>query len=85
MKPTKNTIKAIDIFCGAGGFTLAARQLNINVIAAIDNDKHACETYKNNFIKYKRNKPVLYDKDVLEIFPNKLLAELKISRENLIY
>ena len=79
MKLKKHTIKAVDIFCGAGGFTLAAKQLKIHVIAAIENDKHACETYKNNFIKNKRNKPILYEKDVLEITPSELLDELKIS------
>ncbi|MCJ7779124.1 MAG: DNA cytosine methyltransferase [Sedimentisphaerales bacterium] len=79
MKSKKNAIKAIDIFCGAGGFTLAAQQLKIDVIAAIEIDKHACKTYKSNFIKCGRNRPVLYENDVLKISPDKLLADLKIS------
>jgi DNA (cytosine-5)-methyltransferase 1 len=79
MKDKNNIIKAIDIFCGAGGFTLAAQQLNIKVIAAIENDKHACETYENNFIKSKRNKPLLYKNDVLKISPAKLLTDLNLS------
>ncbi|MBN1805978.1 MAG: DNA cytosine methyltransferase [Sedimentisphaerales bacterium] len=72
-------IIAIDIFCGAGGFTLAAKQLKIDVIAAIEYDKYACETYRNNFIKYKHQKPLLYESDVLDISPDKLLSDLKIA------
>ncbi len=72
-------ITAIDIFCGAGGFSLAAQQLNIKVIAAIENDKHACETYENNFIKNKTDKSKLYKNDVLEIDPAQLLTDLKLS------
>ena len=74
-----NKTTAIDIFCGAGGFTLAAKQLKIDVIAAIECEKYACETYRNNFIKYKRQKPLLYESDVLDILPEKLLSDLKIS------
>jgi len=70
---------AIDIFCGAGGFTLAAQQSNIAVIAAIEIDKHACETYRKNFITGKRNAPKLYEENVLELSPDKLLSELEIS------
>jgi len=74
-------ITAIDIFCGAGGFTLAATQLKIDVVAAIEYDKHACETYRNNFIKNKKKqKPLLYESDILDVSPEKLLSDLEISR-----
>jgi DNA (cytosine-5)-methyltransferase 1 len=83
MNTTKNKIKAIDIFCGAGGFTLAATQLNINVIAAIDNDKHANETYRTNFVTEKQPAPKLYAKDILEISPQTLLTELNLKSGDL--
>ena len=75
----KNNIIAIDIFCGAGGFTLAAKEHGIKVIAAIDNNKHANQTYRNNFITRKRCKPKLYTNDVFEISPQTLLSDLKIK------
>lgn len=83
MTELRKKITAIDIFCGAGGFTLAAKQIGIDVIAAIDNNKHANETYRKNFITSKHNKPKLYTEDVLEISPNTLLEELQIASGDL--
>ena len=37
-------ITAIDLFCGAGGFSLAAGNLGIHVLAALENDSNACGT-----------------------------------------
>ncbi|HCJ6410813.1 TPA: DNA cytosine methyltransferase, partial [Acinetobacter baumannii] len=34
-------LKAIDLFAGAGGFTLAAHQAGVDVVAAIEWDKAA--------------------------------------------
>lgn len=45
------TIKAIDLFAGAGGFTLSAIEAEVNVLAAIEFDEAAANTYKENFIK----------------------------------
>ena len=72
-------IKAIDMFCGAGGFTLAAKQLGIDVVAAIENNRHACETYRFNFIKNRRIKPKLYEEDILEVDPERLLEDLELA------
>jgi len=46
MKNTK--YKAIDFFCGGGGMTCGLRQAGIDVIAGIDLDKEAKETYEIN-------------------------------------
>jgi DNA (cytosine-5)-methyltransferase 1 len=40
--------KAIDFFCGGGGMTCGLRQAGINVIAGVDFDKDAKETYEVN-------------------------------------
>ncbi|EJG1866066.1 DNA cytosine methyltransferase [Vibrio parahaemolyticus] len=45
------TLKAIDLFAGAGGFTLSAIEAEVNVLAAIEFDEAAANTYKENFIK----------------------------------
>lgn len=82
MSPSRK-FTAIDIFCGAGGFTLAAKQLGIAVLAAIDNDKHAAQTYQRNFITQKQHKPKLYDQDILDISPQTLLSDLKIKAGDL--
>lgn len=40
--------KAIDFFCGGGGMTCGLRQAGINVIAGVDFDQDAKETYEYN-------------------------------------
>jgi len=40
--------KAIDFFCGGGGMTCGLRQAGINVVAGVDFDKDAKETYEFN-------------------------------------
>ena len=39
---------AIDLFCGAGGLTLGLKQAGFSVLAAVDNDPLAIETYRQN-------------------------------------
>ncbi|EKO3797958.1 DNA cytosine methyltransferase [Vibrio harveyi] len=45
------TVKAIDLFAGAGGFTLSAIDAGVDVLAAIEFDNSAANTYKKNFIE----------------------------------
>lgn len=42
---------AIDLFCGAGGFSLGLKMAGFTVTGAIDNDARAVETYKHNLGK----------------------------------
>lgn len=41
-------LSAIDFFCGGGGMTCGLRQAGINVIAGVDFDPAAKETYEYN-------------------------------------
>jgi DNA (cytosine-5)-methyltransferase 1 len=41
-------MKAIDFFCGGGGMTYGLRQAGINVVAGVDFDIDAKETYETN-------------------------------------
>ncbi len=45
---SKNRFRAIDFFCGGGGMTYGLRQAGINVIAGVDFDADAKETYELN-------------------------------------
>lgn len=45
---TNNKYKAIDFFCGGGGMTCGLRQAGIDVIAGVDCDEEAKETYEFN-------------------------------------
>lgn len=43
------TQQVLDLFCGAGGFTLGVQRAGATVIAGVDNDEQALETYNANF------------------------------------
>lgn len=42
-------LKAIDLFCGIGGFRLALDRCNVSTVFSSDIDKYARETYRANF------------------------------------
>ena len=44
----KQEFKAIDFFCGGGGMTCGLRMAGINVVAGVDFDKDAKDTYETN-------------------------------------
>jgi DNA (cytosine-5)-methyltransferase 1 len=39
---------AVDLYCGSGAVTAALKQVRFRVVAAVDNDAVACETYRLN-------------------------------------
>lgn len=83
MKSKSKELIAIDLFAGAGGFSLAATDLNIRILAAVEHDKWAQETYTLNFIKHKRKyRPRLYG-DITELKPEDIMAETDLRRGQL--
>lgn len=60
--------KCVDLFAGAGGFSLAAKSAGAEVVAAVEKDAYACSTYEANIIS-KRGRTVLYEKDIQQISP----------------
>jgi DNA (cytosine-5)-methyltransferase 1 len=74
MKQTKPTssfkpLNCIDLFAGAGGFSLAALNAGLSVKVAVEKNKHACDTYRHNLIKLGSDSH-LYDTDILELSPS---------------
>ncbi|WP_019864331.1 DNA cytosine methyltransferase [Methylovulum miyakonense] len=63
----------IDLFAGAGGFSLAAQNIGFSVAAAIELNRHACDTYEANLINGNSTK--LYNRDILEISPTEILND----------
>lgn len=45
-----NRLSAIDLFAGAGGLSLAAKNSGIDVLAAVEFDNIATETYRKNIV-----------------------------------
>lgn len=73
-------ITAIDLFCGAGGFSLAAMNVGTTVLAALESNKYACQTYVENFIKNKSHAPILFEKDITRYSPEEFMHNARIKR-----
>ena len=76
-------LTAVDLFSGAGGFSLAAKRVGINVLAALEVSPYACKTYKENFCKDPSNAPVLLERDILSITPHEFSDCTKIRQNTL--
>lgn len=70
-------IKVIDLFCGAGGFSTGFTEKNFEVLAGVDIDDDALETFESN------HKADGYNIDLSEINPDKLLDEINVDSEEL--
>jgi len=68
------TFTCIDLFAGAGGFSLAALNSGLDVKLAIELDNHACTTYSKNILKKHPHK--LIHGDINEVDPKQLYDEL---------
>jgi DNA (cytosine-5)-methyltransferase 1 len=64
----KKKLNYIDLFSGAGGFSLGFENANFENIFSLDFEKDYCETYKANFPKHN-----LIEKDILKLSDNEIL------------
>lgn len=69
----------VDLFAGAGGFSLGALNAKIAVVAAVEKDKHACSTYKHNLIDSGRSRATLFANDILDLDPDTLMSQVKLN------
>ncbi|MGW7095768.1 DNA cytosine methyltransferase [Streptomyces sp. NPDC054874] len=69
---------AIDLFAGAGGATRGLRDAGVSVLAAVENDSEAAETYRKNHPRVR-----LFDSDIRDISPVELLRAVGLRRGQL--
>lgn len=67
------TLRCVDLFAGAGGFSLSAKRAGLDVVAAVELDRHACETYRNNIVS--GGVPKLYETDIIKADPQQLVDD----------
>lgn len=60
-------MKAIDLFAGAGGFSLAAYRTGIDVQVAIELDKLASETYHRNLVENYETQTQVFTQDINDV------------------
>ncbi|MDH4870588.1 DNA cytosine methyltransferase [Pseudomonas sp. BN515] len=78
-KPRTKIIKAIDLFAGAGGFSLGAIKAGVKIAGALEINANAAKTYAEN-IRNRNGKPVpLINGDILPLKPAEALKAWKIK------
>lgn len=60
-------LKAIDLFAGAGGFSLAAFEAGLSILAAVEMNQQAAETYRLNLIEKLNQDTHLFNQDVNQV------------------
>ncbi len=58
---------AVDLFCGCGGVTAALKERHFRVVAAVDNNALACESYRRNHRRVR-----LYERDIELVDPSEI-------------
>jgi len=66
-------LNCIDLFAGAGGFSLAARRAGLRVRLAIERDRHAAATYRMNICS-PGEKTILLEVDITKVQPVDIAA-----------
>ena len=69
---------AVDLFSGAGGLTSGLRKARFRVIAALDTNSLATETYRMNFPSVR-----LWQADIRDVDPQQMMAKLGIKAGDL--
>lgn len=72
---SKKPITAVDLFSGAGGFSLGALNAGVDVCGALELNKTAAATYAANIQRKNGKKVPLICKSILEIAPQEAMAE----------
>jgi len=78
-KGNRNWLTAIDLFSGSGAVTAALKSSHYRVLAAIDEDKGACSTYRLNHPGTK-----LFQRDIRKVSITEIRQTLDLSPLDLI-
>jgi DNA (cytosine-5)-methyltransferase 1 len=73
------SVIGFDLFAGAGGFSLAALSVGIDIICAIENQKSAAATYAANLRRLNGSPVRVLERDILSVDPKALLEECDLS------
>jgi DNA (cytosine-5)-methyltransferase 1 len=77
--PLRRSPIGIDLFAGAGGFSLGASRAGVDIVAAVEKNRNACATYRTNLIQSGRIPARLFEEDILQLDPAKVMRELGLA------
>lgn len=66
---------AVDLFAGAGGFSLGAIRAGFELRAAIEKDRHASRTYRRNIQNASKRGIAVFENDIGDVGPAELMSE----------
>jgi DNA (cytosine-5)-methyltransferase 1 len=69
-----DNLNCVDLFAGAGGFSLAARKAGLTVRLAVESDRHAASTYRRNLVGRSKRLRIV-EGDIRSVDPTTLAAE----------
>lgn len=72
-----NNLNIIDLFCGAGGFSIGFEKEDYNILGGVDINEDALKTFENN------HSSDAYNVDLSEIDPDELLDIIDIDKSNI--
>ncbi len=70
----REMLNCVDLFAGAGGFSLAARRAGFAIRLAVESDKHAAATYRRNLVGRSKRLQVV-ECDIRKLDPVKAAKE----------
>jgi DNA (cytosine-5)-methyltransferase 1 len=74
-------ITAVDLFSGAGGFSLGARNAGVEIAGALELNRTAADTYTNNIKRKDGSEIPLICRSIMEVSPREAMLEWGISEK----
>jgi DNA (cytosine-5)-methyltransferase 1 len=78
-KPEK-PLRVLDVFCGAGGFSMGFVAMGHRAVAGVEIDTHAAQTYRHNIAYFQKEPVTVYggpvDGDMRTLSPERVLDEV---------
>lgn len=70
---------AVDLFAGAGGFSLGALQSGFEIRAAVEKNSYAVRTYRRNIRNVSERRIAVFEGDILDVGPTELMMEAGLT------
>jgi DNA (cytosine-5)-methyltransferase 1 len=77
--PVKTGVKGLDLFAGAGGFSLGAIAAGVDIVGALEFHKHASATYEANVKRKNDAKVAVIKEDILTVSPAEAMRRWSLT------